>query len=71
MVNDRTKFALKGLPNTTDCETIQTAFNDLNIHVHHVRQMTKTYVENGTARQNPIPVWALTQTKPRRQELSS
>ena len=60
MVNDRTKFALKGLPTSTDSETIQTAFDDLEIHVHHIRQMTKTYMDNGTARQNPIPVWVLT-----------
>ena len=56
MVNDRTKFALKGLPTSTDCESIQTAFVELGIHVHHIRQMTKTYMDNGTARQNPIPV---------------
>ena len=55
MVNDRTKFALKGLPTSTDCETIQTAFDELEIHVHHIRQMT--------AGQNPIPVWVLTTDK--------
>ena len=63
MVNDRTKFALKGLPTSTDCETIQTAFDELEIHVHHVRQMTKTYMDNGTARQNPIPICVLTTDK--------
>ena len=55
MVNDRTKFALKGLPTTTECDTIQTAFDELGIHVHHIRQMT--------SRQNPIPVWVLTTDK--------
>ena len=55
MINDRTKFALKGLPTTTDCATIQTAFNELNIHVNYIKQMT--------ARQNPIPVWVLTTDK--------
>ena len=54
MVNDRTKFDLKGLPNSTDCDTIKTAFHDLNIHVNHVRQMTKSCIENGQTRQNPI-----------------
>ena len=55
LANDRTKFALKGLPTSTDCETIQTAFDELEIHVHHIRQMTP--------RQNPIPVWVLTTDK--------
>ena len=71
MVNDRTKFALKGLPTSTDCQTIQTALTDLNIHVHHIRQMTKTTIENGTATQNPIPYGLLPQTRPPRLEPSS
>ena len=63
LVNDKTKFALKGLPNSTDCDTIKSALNDLNIHVNHVRQMTKSHFENGQTRQNPIPVWVLTTDK--------
>ena len=63
MVNDRTKFALKGLPINTDCESIQTAFHEENIRINHIRQMSKTTVENGKANQNPIPVWVLTTDK--------
>ena len=71
MVNMKAKFALKGLPISTDCDIVQIAFQDENLNVTHIRQMTKTSIENGIASQIPIPVWVLTHTNPPKQEQSS
>ena len=59
-VTGKSKFVLKGLPNTTECNTIQAAFQDKEIQIQHIRQMTKTYTEDTGTTTRPIPVWVLT-----------
>ena len=42
-VKSNSKYVLKGLPNTTECDTIKAAFQEHEVHIIHIRQMTKTY----------------------------
>ena len=60
MINNTTKYCLKGLPVQTDEKDIQAAFSDKEIHISNVRQMTKSTLVNETISHNPIPVWVLT-----------
>ena len=48
MVNNTTKYCLKGLPIQTEVKEIQTAFSDKEIHISNVRRMTKLTLENET-----------------------
>ena len=54
------KYVLKGLPNTTECDTIQAAFQENEVHIIHIRQMTKTYTDETGATTRLIPVWVIT-----------
>ena len=60
MIDNSTKYCLKGLPVQTDAKDIQEAFSDKDIRIINVRQMTKSSLENETISHKPIPVWVLT-----------
>ena len=60
MVNNRAKYCLKDLPNYSEIQDIQTAFLDEEIHVFHIRQMTKSSTVDNMTSQNFIPVRVLT-----------
>ena len=59
-LKSNSKYVLKDLPNTTECDTIQAAFQENEVHIMHKRQMTKTYTDETGATTRPIPVWVLT-----------